>query len=435
MGDSESGSDGGLKKELGFFDVTAVALGLVIGSGIYIMPALISKTMGPAQIIAWIIGGLICILVGLCYAELGSMYRESGGAFVYVTEAFGKFTGFMVGWIFIVSYWAILAAEASAFAIYLSFLWPAANAGMKPAVVVLMLFLFTYVNYRGIKTSAVVQDVFSIAKTLPLILLGFAGLFFVKLENFRPFAPYGWTPLGAAVLMTFWPYFGFEEATVPAEEVRNPRRNIPLGIMAGILLGMFVYLLVVVVLTGILPESRLSNTEKPLADAATLIFGPLGATFIVIAALISIAGATNGSIICYPMLCYSMSRHRLLPKIFARIHPIFKTPHYSIFFAFMMSSILALSGSFEFLALVATTAFIVQYLMASLSVIVLRFRKPGVERIFKVPLLIPALASTACAWMLMNSKLEEAAVFTTLVFAGAAYYMMRPKSWKTGGGE
>jgi amino acid transporter len=430
MSSTEKNQGGALKKELGFFDVTSVALGLIIGSGIYIMPAIIAKMMGPAQIVAWIIGGFICILVGLCYAELGSMYKESGGAFVYVTEAFGKFTGFMMGWVFVIAYWAILAAEANAFAIYLSYLWPAAETTMKPLIVILLLLFFTYINYRGIKTSSVVQNLFSIAKTLPLLILGFTGILFIKLENFRPFAPLGWATLGGAVLTTFWPYFGFEEAAVPAEEVKNPKRNIPLGMIAGILLGMFVYLLIVVVVTGILPQQQLSATDKPLADAATGIFGPAGAILIVIAALVSIAGATNGSILCYPRLCYSMSRHHLLPKIFAKIHPIFKTPYYSIAFVFIMSSVFGVSGSFETLALVATTAFIFQYLMASLSLIVLRHKQPNVKRIFRVPILIPVFSVLACAWMLVNAKSEEIIIFSALLVSGAVYYLLRPKAWK-----
>src|SRR5688500_16743153 len=239
-----------LKRTLGMWMATALVIGNMIGSGIFLLPAALAAEAGPVSILGWIFTGTGAVLLALVFANLGRAFPRTGGPYAYSRRAFGDFVGFQTAWGYWIAAWVGNAAITYAFVSYLSVFWEevATNNVLAASVGIATVWLLTLVNIWGVRQSGVVQLVTTILKFVPLALIGLIGVFFINGDNFTPFSPYGsnWSGLSIAATLTLWAFIGLESATVPAEEVKDARRTLPRATVLGTVVTTAVYLLATV---------------------------------------------------------------------------------------------------------------------------------------------------------------------------------------------
>ncbi|HJL19004.1 MAG TPA: APC family permease [Sandaracinaceae bacterium LLY-WYZ-13_1] len=361
-----------LRRTLSAWDVVSLGLNGVIGSGIFLLPGSAARRMGPAALVPLLFAGALCFVIALCYAEVGSRFSATGGAYLYARRSFGGFVGFSVGWMV---WWVRVisgAALANAFAVVaLEPFDPA--AWLDEAVAAAVLVGLALPNLLGAKAGAWVTNAMTVAKLLPLLLFVGAGAFVASGDAFAPFAPRGWSPFADTTLLLLWAFVGFEMLAVPAGEMRDPVRAVPraLGLVMGLVTGL--YAAVFAVALGTHPS--LAGSENPVAEAAPTFLGPVGGAIVAIGIAASVLGTNAGSALVTPRCLYALAEQRQIPPLFARVHPRFATPWVAIAVSTALSLALALSGTFEQLAVIAVVARFVQYLSTCVALLVLRRRE------------------------------------------------------------
>ena len=435
MTDHESG----LKRELGLLEATTIIMGSMIGSGIFLAPALIagiivSDDLGPGTfVLIWAIGGLLTLCGALSYGELAAAFPHSGGQYVFLKEAFSPFLAFLYGWtIFTVVQTGLIAAVAVAFANYMGVFLPwvsqsnrllsAGGVSFSSAQLVaigLVVFL-SWVNTRGVKEGAWVQNVLTIAKVGALVGLIIAGIFTSKgsWSNFQPWLP---SAISGGVLAAFavamskalFAYDAWNTVTFVAEETRDPVKTLPKALLLGTLGVTLLYTLANVAYLHVRPVDAAAAVpdQRIAAEAARILFGPIGVSLIAVAILVSTFGCDNGLILAGPRLYYAMARDGLFLKGAATIDPERGTPSRSLWYQAIWTILLVLTGSLGargvqlYSDLVTFTSF-ASLLFNALTVVglfVLRVRRPALERPVRVPAypLVPALYLAVSAFFLV----------------------------------
>jgi APA family basic amino acid/polyamine antiporter len=324
-----------LKKELTSFDLTSIIVGSIVGADIYIASAFTAGLLGPVAILVWIVAGICATIIALVFAYCSYYVPRVGGPFAYVSEAFNDFYGFLTGW----SIWIAEILSIPVFAIaFVQYLQYFVSLEFYQQIIVKGLFLFTltYINIRGIKTAGRINDILTIVKLAPLLLIILLGIGFFIINpqtlasNYFPFAPFGFGNFGVALVLIFWAYVGFEMGTLPASEVRNPRKTIPKAIITGMIIVIIFYLLTNFVVYGLLHWTVLETTKIPLVLAGIALLGAGGAVLMVIGALISVSGSDESGTLGTARLSYAMSIDGLFPKLFSKEHPRYHTPYMAL---------------------------------------------------------------------------------------------------------
>lgn len=402
---------GNLVRGIGRGSMVALFINSVIGAGIFGLPARVHELLGPYALLAYVACALLVLLVVLCFAEVGSRFEDTGGPYLYARTAFGPFVGFQVGWLVWLTRVTAFAALCNLLIDYLARLWPAvASTGGRVAVASLATLAIAAINIRGVRTAAIVANVFTIGKLVPLVLFVAVGLFFVDPAGYVPAGTPSVVDFSTAVLLLVFAFTGFETATVPAGEVRDPRRTLPFAILASMAVIVPLYLLIQVVSIGTLPE--LASSTTPLADAAGRFAGSLGAGVIVVGALVSISGTLNGLVLAAPRLLYAMAEQGQLPALFGRTHARFRTPHVAILLTAACMLALTLSGSFLTAVALSTITRLLAYAATCVAVPVLRRRAPGrgvAPAAFSVPggPWVVATALLVIGWLVLHAQPEE----------------------------
>jgi APA family basic amino acid/polyamine antiporter len=324
-----------LKKELTSFDLTSIIVGSIVGADIYIASAFTAGLLGPVAILVWIVAGICATIIALVFAYCSYYVPRVGGPFAYVSEAFNDFYGFLTGW----SIWIAEILSIPVFAIaFVQYLQYFVSLEFYQQIIVKGLFLFTltYINIRGVKTAGRINDILTIVKLAPLLLIILLGIGFFIINpqtlasNYFPFAPFGFGNFGVALVLIFWAYVGFEMGTLPASEVRNPRKTIPKAIITGMIIVIIFYLLTNFVVYGLLHWTVLETTKIPLVLAGIALLGAGGAVLMVIGALISVSGSDESGTLGTARLSYAMSIDGLFPKLFSKEHPRYHTPYMAL---------------------------------------------------------------------------------------------------------
>ena len=313
---------------------TALVIGNMIGSGIFLLPSSLAATAGPVSLVAWVLTGAGAMCLALVFATLGRAYPQTGGPYVYVRKAFGDLMGFWTAWSYWIALWVGNAAIATAFAAYLSVFWAdASSPRTATALAIALVWIMTLVNLAGVRQAGRVQLVTAVIKFVPLLLIGVVGLFFIDADNFQPFTiheGFDWG-INAAALLTLWAFTGLESATVPADEVKDPERTIPRATVIGTAAATAVYLLSSIALFGMIPSATLAESTSPFADGANAIFGGTwGGEAIAIVAMVSIAGALNGWILLQGRVPFAAAQDGLFPARFATVDEKRGTPAFGI---------------------------------------------------------------------------------------------------------
>ena len=413
-----------LLRVVGLPGLTAIAVNGVIGSGIFVLPATVAALLGPASPVAYLLAALVAALVVACFAEAGSLFDRTGGPYLYAREAFGPFAAFQVGWAFFLSRLAAGAAIANAFAAYLGYLWPAAAAGAgRVLAVTALLAALAAVNVVGVRYAGWTVNALTVAKLAPLLLFIGVGLFYADPSRYALLALPDSTRLRQASLLLIFAFGGFENASVPGDESRDPRNHLPIALLAAIALTAVLYVVIQVVALGTLPG--LARDPTPLASAARSFLGPAGALAIALGAIVSTAGSSSALALVGPRILYALAEGGQLPAVLARVHPVFRTPHVSVVLFALLTWGVALAGDFARLAAVSALARLVFSAVTCLAVPVLRRKMPDTERRFRVPggALVPVAATVLSLWLLTGVDRTQAAGAAAALLAGLFLYL------------
>jgi APA family basic amino acid/polyamine antiporter len=388
-----------LKREMGLWTATAMVIGNMIGSGVFLLPAalaVVALQYGSSALLAWVVTGVGAMLLAGVFATMGKAYPRTGGPYVYARRAFGDFVGFQTAWGYWIAAWVGNAALAIAFVGYTTVIWPGL-ADSKLAMALLAvgaIWLLTLVNVLGVREGGRVQLVTTILKFVPLALIGVIGLFYLNADHFTPFLEATGSAgrqglsllqgITAAIGLTLWAFIGLESATVPAEEVRDPKRTIPRATYLGTAITTLIYIVATVAVMGIIPLATLSTSNAPFADAATSIFGGTWGKWVAAVGMISAFGALNGWTLLTARISLAASEDGLFPRFFGRVHGERRTPVYGLIAAAVLVTGLvfmnytgSLVDQFTFMLLLATLTTVVPYAFAAAAEIALFMKEPA----------------------------------------------------------
>ena len=439
MAVSDSVQDEGLVRVIGTGALGLSVVNMVVGAGIFVMPGLVAAVIGPAAILAYLICSVTVALVFLCFAEVGSRVSRSGGAYAYVEEAFGPFVGFIASILFWFGFSALADAAITVIMVdSIAIVVPILGESIPRAVFIIALLTFlAAVNVRGVKAGMRLYIFNTLAKLVPLLLLVGAGLFVINIEYLAiPEWPSA-ASIGASTILLFYAFNGAESALNASGEIQNPSKTVPLGLLLGLGGILLLYVGLQTVAQGVLGPELANDTEAPLVAVATAVFGDWGGKMLIAGVVISIYSNLSGDMLGGPRVVFASSLDNNLPRFLGKVHPKYKTPHIAIIFFAVVIGVFALSGTFKYLAVVATGSLLLVDLGVILAVLRLRQRdglpKDGEFRLPFGPV-IPLLSCAIVGWLLLQVPLNEAATIVTLVGACAVIYAIRfvfRGAWKT----
>lgn len=406
--DPLASADDSLIRGIGPWALTAFAVNLTVGVGILGLPAKLQALVGNYSVLVIVFCGLLIALIALCFAEIGSRFDRSGGPQLYASIALGPTAGFTVGWLLWISRLGTCAAASNLLVDYGMVLWPQlAQPAARTATIGTLVLGYTWINLVGIRQTTLVNTAFTVLKIVPLAAFVAVGVFFVEPQGLQLEAVPSTTNLTNAVLLAAFAFFGFDATTVLAGEVKDPRRSIPFAVLISVGGVLVLYALIQLVCVAVLPD--LANSGRPLADAATKLVGPWGATAVAAAAVIAIAGVFGASMTPATRLLFAMADHGQLPRPLARIHARFRTPMVAILISCVAILALALSGSFIYLVKITLIARLSVYAITCLTLPLLRAQADVAPARFQLPggPAIAALAALLCVLFLLNSSMRE----------------------------
>jgi basic amino acid/polyamine antiporter, APA family len=442
----------GLRRDLGVWSAAAIVVGTVIGSGIFLVPSKMIRDVGsPGMLFAvWIFGGVLSLFGALSYAELAAAMPEAGGEYVYLREAYGPIWGFIYGW---TQMWVAksgsIATLATAFFYYLTNFHPELDGvlytialpigpkggpleiryGQLLAMAVIL--VLAVVNYLGVKFGGRVQIAVTIIKITLIAAIIVIGLGTAQgsAANFRTAVPAagGAAAFFAALVGALWAYDGWNNVSMVSSEIRDPRRSLPLALIAGTSVVIAIYLLANLAYFHVLSAGEVASTPRVAAEMMRKIYGAAGAGAVSIAAMVSIFAALNGSILSGSRVPYAMARDRLFFSAVARVHPKFRTPGVSILALSGWAALLVLSGRYEELYTYVIFSSWILYGMTAASVLVLRARKPDMTRPYKtvgypwVPVLF-VFGAIAVIWFTLQHSPRESLLGLAIILAGLPFY-------------
>ena len=432
-----------LERALGRRDLTLFAINRVIGAGIFGIPAVLYAGVGPFSVAAFLLAALAVSLITLCFAEVGSAYRDTGGPYLYAYRTFGPLVGFEVGWLMWVTQLGGFAAVINLFVNYVGWFVPGAASGLpRVAIVTAVATGLAIVNVLGVRRAATINNILTLGKLVPLALFVIVGAFYVNPARFAVATPPTAAALAGAVLVAVYAFSGFEVLGVPSGEIEDPARTIPFALLAGLAVVAAVYVGVQVVAIGTLPG--LATSARPLADAAEQVFGRAGATVMVIGALVSTLGVSHAILLAAGRMPFAMAERRQLPASIAAVHPVYRTPWIGLIISAVCMLLFTLATTFTSALTITVGLRVIIYLVTCASLPLLR-RRPGEGRAaFRVPAgdAVAVIAVLTCIGLLAMRPWSETRqlvivlVLGLLVWSGCAAAVRRsaPEAGHSPGG-
>jgi APA family basic amino acid/polyamine antiporter len=403
-----------LARRLGLFDLTMLATGAAIGSGIFRTPSsILGHVPSPAWMLAvWGMGGLLTIAGALTFAELGAMMPTAGGVYVYLSEAYGEIVGFLHGWAyFLVVATGAIAALALVFAEYVSFFVPLGPAEQKGVALAVLAVLAT-VNVVGVRAAASMSGAMTVLKLAALVVLVVAGVVAgpVSRADWTAGTAPTSTAIAAAMIGVLWSYGGWQHATFAAGEARRPERDVAIGIVLAAVIVTAVYLAANATYLRLLPVSAILASNKVASDAAVVAMGRGGASFVAGAVALSALGTAGIYTLTSPRVYWAMAERGLFFRGVAELHPRFRTPARAIVMQTAWASVLVLFwGTFEHLISYVLFVDWIFFGLTGAAVLVLRRRRPDVERPYRVPLypVVPLVFVLVAVWFVASTLWGE----------------------------
>lgn len=432
---TRSASPGAPPRQLGFWMCLALVIGNIIGSGVYLLPASLAP-YGLNSVFGWILTAAGAMLLAVVFAQLARVYPKAGGPYVYPREAFGECAGFIVAWGYCVSVWVGNTAIAIGTVAYLAELIPfiKTTVGAPAVTSCVLIWVLTFLNWRGVKQMGVLQLVTTVLKLLPLLAIVVLAFWLFATQDasvmrFEP-QPITMSAITASATLTLWALLGIESATVPSDNVIDPARNIPRATLWGTLIAALIYVVACSAVLLIMPGSQLAQSSAPFADVVRIFWGDGVASTLALFAFISGFGALNGWILVQGEMPRVLAREGIFPKIFAR-ESKYKTPGAALFITSALATPLVLmnySSSmvqiFTFVILIATSGTLVMYLFCSLAALRLAWRgNMGLQgRRLMLLLVVAMVAALYSVWTLYGAGPEAFWWSMALCAAGLPVY-------------
>ena len=434
-----------LLRALGLWETTAIAMGIMIGTAVFIVPAEITREVGSprAALAVWAVGGVLSLFGALSFAELAAMMPQAGGQYVYLREAYGSLVAFLCGWtFFLAAQSGGISVLAVGFAQYLGEFFPLSPWQQKAAAAASIL-LFTAINYRGVREGGIVQSLLAGLKVGAIVALISLGYLLV---NGPPQgvaalpAPTGTgfvASFGVAMVAALWAYEGWNTCTFAAGEVKRPERNLPLALILGTAGVIVIYLGLNLVYYHVLTLPEIAQSPRVAADAAVRIFGRVGSYLVALAIIISTLGSINGSVLAAPRVYYAMAQDGLFFRWCAAVHPRYRTPHLALLLQGGWAVLLVAWGTYEQLFTYVVFVAWVFYALTAFAVIVLRRKMPDLPRPYRVSgyPFVPIGFVLAATWFLANALIErpvESGIGSLIVLLGIPVYLIWRRRLATG---
>lgn len=417
------------QKYLGIWSCSALVVGNMVGSGIFLLPASLAP-YGGVSIIGWIVTALGALMTALVFIRLSRRFPKQGGPYRYAFDNFGSLAGFTVAWSYWVSIWCGNAAISVASVAYLSFFFPQIqeDSVLAIGVALTIIWVITAINLKGVKEAGLFQLLTVMLKLIPLFAIGIAAFFIFDSRSFKPFNPSEHsltTSITTTAALTLWAFLGLESATIPADNVDRPGVTIPRATLIGFLIVAGVYISSQVAIISVVPSDALRVSEAPFADAAKLIWGEWAGYMVAAGAVVSCLGALNGWILLQGQVPMTAARDGLFPKIFVDKDNS-GLSRYALVFSSLLISILVVanySGSmvslFTFAILVSTLGIFMPYLLS----ILVEIKYLLISRSNYFALLLSVLALTYCVWAISGIGSKAMVWGTVLILAGLPLYL------------
>src|SRR5712691_9350235 len=425
----------GAPAKLNTFDVTSLVVGSIIGADVYIATAIGARLVGPSSLLAWILAGAMAMVIALSFSYCVMILPKVGGPYAYVRAVAGPFPGFLVGWSLLLAEWFSLAVFPVAFTQYFVALDPGIDALGKVILKAVFIAIILVTNLVGVKAAGRVNDVLTIAKLSPLVLIVLGGLVFVTLQpgkfvsNSLPFFTGDLAAFGQALVLIFWAYAGFELSTLPTDEVIEPRKTIPRAIVTGMMIVIGFYFLTNFVVIGSVGGSALGGSTSPLIDAARATFSsPALVTSIValvvgVGALLSITGADESGTVGTSRLAYAMSIDGLLPHVFSRKQKRFHTPYLGLTILCGAAYLASLLGGLSDMINSAVFLLAFAYFATCVSTIFLERKHPRLSRSLRGKYVVPIVGAVFSVVLMLLVKPFVIGISLVLLGVGIPIYV------------
>lgn len=422
-----------MKKVMGFWRCWGLVVGIMIGNGIFMLPSVLAP-FGKISLLGWIMAGVGALFIALMFGLLAKRNPMIGGLYAYTREAFGELTGFLVGWGYWIAVITAVAAGSLAVTGYLGFFFPSLtqNPIYSGLLSLTLIWIVTGLNVVGVKASSTFQLFTTLLKIFPLFIIAGGGLFigdFTVTETSAPKDQLTFFNISEMVMIIMWAYVGVEAVTLPSDDMVLPQKNIPNALIAGTLTVMAVYFLISYGVMALVPLESLANSASPIADAASVIFGPLGAALVAIVALVSIISSVNANVFIVGVMPQAMSQDRVFPQYFAGLNKS-GAPAVAIVFSGILASLLVVMNfseglieAFKTLILLSTLATILPYVTSAMAELVLQKKEYSVDNKYKWSSFIIALVALVFSiFALIGSGLMIALQGTILIAVGLPFY-------------
>jgi len=435
----ESRDSSRLRRSLGLLDLTALGIGAIIGTGIFVVTGVAAaQYAGPGLVVSFILAGLAAALAALSYAELASTIPVAGSAYTYSYAALGEFAAWVVGWNLVLAYLIAAGAVAIGWASYLvdllgtfGVLLPGsvtAGPGEGGAVnlpAMGVVFLVTLLIIRGTSESARAAKIIVLIKLAVIALFIIVGARFIDPANWRPFLPFGILGVFQGAAIVFFAYIGFDAVAAAAEETKEPQRTLPKGVLGSLIISTVLYVLVTLVLTGLVPYGEL-NTASPVATALLRAGVPLAGGIVAVGALAGITSVLVVILYAQSRVFFAMSRDGLLPPAFSRLHPRYRTPYFATLLVGTAAMLVAGFMPFRAVTELANIGALATFTLTAVGVLVLRRTRPDLPRPFKTPGVpwTPALSILFSVYLAANLPAETWLRFALWTAAGIALYFL-----------
>ncbi|NMM62249.1 amino acid permease [Clostridium sp. P21] len=433
----DNNKNNSLERSLGAFDVTLMSIGATIGTGVMVLAGVVAaRDAGPAVVLSFIASAIACTLVALCYSEFASSIPTSGSAYAYIYVSLGEFIAHLVGWSLFIGYTVCAATVASGWSSYFNSLLkqfgiklPGAFVNIPsqggliniPAVVIVL--VITLLLSRGTKESKKINNVMVFTKLGVIALFIVVGAFFVKPVRWQPFMPFGFKGVFAGAASVFLAFAGFDAVSTSAEEVKNPQKNLPIGIIASMIGCALIYVIVSLILTGMVHYTKL-NVGDAMAYALSSVGQGWAASLLSVGAVIGILAVILAYVYGASRILFSMSRDGLLPRKYCSVNKKTNVPVFSTWVVGCLSALLSGVADIKQLADITNMVLLATFSLVAISIIILRKTHPKLERSFKVPLVpvLPLIAVACCVFLMFSLSKTTWLYFGIWVALGVVVY-------------